>query len=332
MSARTTLTVLLALALFAAPASARIWQVNNKPGVAADFTTLQAAHDSSAVESGDTLYVSGSAAPYGDLTATKELHVFGPGYFLEENGANQASPLSATIGNVVLDPGSEGSLVTGVDLQSVTVSAGHVDLLRSKVREPLEVSQDIRHVRIGQSHIGSSIGVGSGCSDILIHNNCFLYGPTWGGNVLSMSTSASAEVTHNVFAGGNYDFLLYNSTVTNNIVTFASSISGSGNTYSYNMSATDLFGTVDGNVANANIATVFVGSAEGSTDGQWQLRDDSPAIGAGFNGVDMGAFGGAAPYVLSGIPPIPTIYSMASPAIATTSGGLAVSVSVRSRN
>jgi hypothetical protein len=31
----------------------------------------------------------------------------------------------------------------------------------------------------------------------------------------------------------------------------------------------------------------------------------SPGLGAGFGGTDCGIFGGAEPYVLSGIPPIP---------------------------
>ncbi|MEO6831367.1 MAG: hypothetical protein ABI378_03795, partial [Chitinophagaceae bacterium] len=53
-----------------------------------------------------------------------------------------------------------------------------------------------------------------------------------------------------------------------------------------------------------------------SHDGQFQLLSSSPAIGAGFLNsvtVDCGAFGGAAPYVLSGMPDIPSIYSLTVP-------------------
>ena len=78
------------------------------------------------------------------------------------------------------------------------------------------------------------------------------------------------------------------------------------------------------------MATVFVGS--GSTDGQWQLAEDSPARETGHNNVDMGIFGGPTPYVLSGIPAIPTIYSFQAPSIGSTEDGLRVNLSVKSRN
>lgn len=54
-----------------------------------------------------------------------------------------------------------------------------------------------------------------------------------------------------------------------------------------------------------------------SHDGQYQLKTGCPAVNAGvINGtpVDCGAFGGAAPYILSGMPGIPSIYSLTVPA------------------
>jgi hypothetical protein len=68
------------------------------------------------------------------------------------------------------------------------------------------------------------------------------------------------------------------------------------------------------NIVSNNVTDngqVFVGT--GSTDGQWQLKPGSPAIGAGVGGVDCGMFGGDSPYVLSGIPSIPTIYFFNAP-------------------
>lgn len=42
-------------------------------------------------------------------------------------------------------------------------------------------------------------------------------------------------------------------------------------------------------------------------DRDFQLREGSPAIGAGTAGIDQGAFGGDRPYVLSGLPPVPAV-------------------------
>lgn len=119
--------------------------------------------------------------------------------------------------------------------------------------------------------------------------------------------------------------------MSNNIVQEAAgTVTGTGNSIYNNIDAGDHFGTENGNQVNVDMSTVFVGT--GSTDGQWQLAAGSPAIGAGFNGVDCGMFGGPTPYVLSGIPSIPSIYIFDAPAIGSTAGGLPVRLSVKSRN
>lgn len=63
-----------------------------------------------------------------------------------------------------------------------------------------------------------------------------------------------------------------------------------------------------------NLSTgYFLGGTTGSYDSRFALAPASPAIGAGFGGVDIGAFGGPTPYKLSGIPTIPSIYLITSP-------------------
>ena len=71
---------------------------------------------------------------------------------------------------------------------------------------------------------------------------------------------------------------------------------------------------------------------EGTTDGQWQLALGSPGIGAGIGGVDVGAFGGPNPYVLSGIPNLPAIYHFVAPAIGSTQSGLQVELKAKGNN
>ena len=76
----------------------------------------------------------------------------------------------------------------------------------------------------------------------------------------------------------------------------------------------------------------FAGNQGYSTDERWQLKSGGLASGAGENGIDCGMFGGSAPYILSGLPPVPRIYE----AIISTSGssvsGLPVIIKVKSQN
>ena len=97
-----------------------------------------------------------------------------------------------------------------------------------------------------------------------------------------------------------------------------------------NISSGTVFGTSNGNQSNVDMSTVFVGPEGNSTDGQWQLKPGSPAIGAGTDGNDIGMFGGPSPYVLSGIPGIPHIYFFSSPANGSGSSGLQVHIKAKS--
>lgn len=63
-----------------------------------------------------------------------------------------------------------------------------------------------------------------------------------------------------------------------------------------------------------------------SPDGYYKLRTGSPAIGAGRNGGDLGAFGGVNAYRLSGLPSIPRITNLTIDAVATDANGLTFNV------
>ena len=89
----------------------------------------------------------------------------------------------------------------------------------------------------------------------------------------------------------------------------------------------------NGNQFNIDMATVFAdfdGSLDLSTDGKWELKAGSPAIEAGISDADCGAFGGPAPYILSGVPNLPHIYQADVPASATSESGLQVTIKVKS--
>ena len=79
-----------------------------------------------------------------------------------------------------------------------------------------------------------------------------------------------------------------------------------------NIGASTQFGTANGNKSSVDLSTVFVcqggGCSTYSSDGMYQLKSGSVAAGAGYGGTDCGMFGGNYPYVLSGVPSVPSIY------------------------
>jgi hypothetical protein len=102
----------------------------------------------------------------------------------------------------------------------------------------------------------------------------------------------------------------------NNVQCFNNILTGGSCTLTTTMTANNLCsGTQlpagNNNQLNVSMSDVFVcwSSCTGySSDGRYQLKAGSPAIGAGSNGEDCGMFGGNDPYVLSGLPAIPAIY------------------------
>ncbi|MEJ8802779.1 hypothetical protein [Pontibacter sp. H249] len=94
----------------------------------------------------------------------------------------------------------------------------------------------------------------------------------------------------------------------------------------HNIAALSQFGTENNNQANVAPTNIFIGGE--SPDGQYQIKENGPADNTGRNGVDIGAFGGPAPYRLSGIPNIPHIYELTTDGFATEAGELKVQIKV----
>ena len=67
-------------------------------------------------------------------------------------------------------------------------------------------------------------------------------------------------------------------------------------------------------------------------DARSQLKAGAVALTAGEAGTQAGAFGGDDPYVLSGIPFIPTITQLTVPATVTQNGTLNVTVKAQTNN
>ncbi|MBD0259039.1 MAG: hypothetical protein ICV83_25250 [Cytophagales bacterium] len=348
---------LIVSVLLTMPVSAKIWRVNNNTGVAADFTTLQAAHDGAA--NGDTLHVEGSATSYGALTLTKKLVIIGPGYYLGENPDTQALKLTAKAGYIRFFQASAGSVLMGMDMQGQNTDVHANDITIKRNLYALPNGNDnpewgvgaiylyyqysgsgnlgpIANIFIVQNY-GARISNSYAATGVLITNNFLTTNsyvdPTtnW---AVTLDDNTEAILKNNVIRG---KVQLFNSNVTNNIL-FAGTFEKNNNLVSNNLGSGTQFDNANGNKQNVDMATVFVGAGEGvSTDGRWNLKAGSPAIGAGYgstpqNRVDAGMFSGSTPYVLSGMPPVPSVYFFENQPVGSSADGIDVTIRVKSRN
>lgn len=349
-----TLLALVCFLLNSQHSQAKIWRVNNNPGVAADFNDLQTAHNGAA--SGDTLHIEGSPASYGSATFTKKLIVLGPGYFLDENPNSQALLHSGKLGTVTYNMGSEGSVIMGIDFLASGISVFTDDILirRNKFSSPSGATPDYsigtvniyyhsnnsgipaNNVIISQN-FGLKVAVNYASTGVLITNNYIAY-EAWGGdattgNALSAHANAIILVQNNIFRRGKV--IAYNSNFTNNIMVNGQ-FEGTGNLSSNNLGSGTQFGNTNGNQENVIITNVFVGAGTGVTsEGQWKLKAGSPAIGAGYgstaqNPIDCGMYSGQNSYVLGGMPPMPAIYSFEVQPIGSNTDPIDVKVKVKS--
>lgn len=347
---------LLAICFFAFSASAKIWRVNNNSGVNADFTTLAAAHDGASA--GDTLHLEASPTSYGGATFTKKLVVIGPGYYLDQNPNTQATKQTALVSSIALYAGASGSVITGVDFTNgnISVHASDIVIRRNKFSQANGANVDyytgsintytnhqgdnapVSNIIISQN-FGVSISVNYASSGILISNNYLSYnsyaGDATTAHVLNFNANASGIIQNNIIRRGKVT--VNNSTLTNNIM-IAGTYSGTGNLVSNNLADTSQFGTDNNNKANVDMGTVFLGpGADISYDGQWKLAGGSPAIGAGYgsttqNPVDAGIYSGHTPYVLSGMPAVPSIYYFENKPVGSNSDPITVTIKVKSNN
>ncbi|WP_226177227.1 hypothetical protein [Hymenobacter lucidus] len=309
--------------LIATSAEAKVWRVDNNTGTPGDFTTATAAVTSSSVASGDTLYFNGSATDYGSATLTKKLVMIGPGYFLNENPETQVVTQTARLSNIVLNPGSQGSEVMGFEGVSCDIRTSNIVMRRNKdcyAYIGYYISTGVSNVFVSQNYI-YAVYVGSSCTNVFITNNYIF------SSGISSSTTAVIHVAQNVINGPG--ITTYNSFVYNNIMN-SGSVSGTGNSYNNNLCNGTQFAAGNGNVQNVTMTNVFVGT--GSTDGKWKLKAGSPALGAGINGEECGMFGGNEPYILSGLPPIPAIWSFSQPSIVPASGTLQIRIKANAHN
>lgn len=328
-----------------------IRRVNNNPGVTGVnvYTTAQAAHD--AAVANDILIIEPSVTSYGDLMLTKPLEIYGNGYFLNVNTELKADQRSSILGTVVLAAGSSGCSFYGIvsysifsnrvgstpyavnnitidrcyfttisflnpyngggqgtaNLSNISILRSYIDALQLSPLSPATItSVSIQNNIIRSITNGGTVGVGF---EGIVRNNT-IYGQAAGSTIL-----------------------FSNSAIENNLLSSGGLIPSFNSTLSNNVSSTDSFTGGVGNQNNFNVASALIGTGAGiSTDESYQLKAGSSLKTAGSGGIEVGAYGGTTPYVVSGIPAIPSITSMNYTSTGSNSLPLQVTISVKSNN
>lgn len=320
-------------------ANATSWRVNNNPAIDADFATLEAAV--AGASAGDTLYMEGSNFSYGAGVLTKPLVLIGPGYFLTENDSTQVSNLEANFTSFVIDSTASGCRVYGCQFDdNVEINGSNVIFARNWVYGEFSSGQGINvgeeneviNVSIIQNFCnkieGGYYSYDPAAHNILIANNIIA-------GVIRFHSLSTLVITNNVIKS---EVNVYNSIIKNNIHHYSAGFGfkvNTGNVFEYNLTSKLTPPPGTGNIGDIAPIDVFADFNENlgfSTDGKWQLKAGSPAIGAGENGADCGAFGGTSPYVLSGLPAVPHIYQAIVPTSGSAASGLPVIIKVKSQN
>ena len=316
-------------------AFATIWQVNNIVGVYSNFTSLQAAYN--AASSGDTLYIYGSSTGYGDLSMTKPLTLIGPGYYLSQNPQTQSNYTPASINVLYFRPNSGGSVVMGLTIGQISCKTSNITIRRNMLLNGVQVSDSSlsnnSNIIVSQNYIaGGCVQTYSGIvSNVTVSNNIIV-------GCISLNTGSNYTVLNNYISGTVY---MNNGTFKNNIhsnynintgstsSTFTNTVVQnnvfSGRTLS-NGSVEIAIDTPANKINFTSLSLVF--TQTGSNDGKYQLKTGSPAIGFAYGGGDCGPFGSGSPYILSGMPNIPSVYEFIVP----PAGGSNLSITIKAKS
>lgn len=318
-------------------ASATCWRINPSPYAGAQFKTVDEAMDDINVLPGDTLLLD-PGLHSGFTLQRNNMTVIGSGYFLDKNkdwAETQATVIST---NVYL---SEGSKIEGCDLYGLYLNKnciasrckansisysykGGEYLITQCYVETLTLEEScIARNNIITNHVSG----GNGCvfeNNIVISNNSY--------NSSIVSNFRNSTLRNNILISTRTGFDSNQKPYSTYI--FSSSSDMKNNVIQNNvLSIPERYAdpTIPNNFfVGATVANTFVN--EGAEDAMYQLLETSAAKGAATHGGDCGAFGGATPYVISGIPQfLPHITEALIPA-KPTDGKITVKLKIANQN
>ena len=349
------ITLIFTIIMSISIAHAAIITVDNKTPSVGQFKTLQEAHD--AANDGDTIYVYPTEAVYSAISVAKKLKLIGTG----SSRPGESLSTTSISGTILFEEGSALSVLEGFSGSfNVTFNESNITIQKNKINYITVNADDIiikrnriRRIAINENHKGTVIlqnyvydNSGNylitieNNNEILISNNLLwnMYdqhnSPNWsssscyGKGIKADFSNITLTIIYNIistaFSRDNHGRALNisnaNIYVANNIILSGSVYKTSNNFYN-NMSNSTQFPSGNGNLRNIDMSKVFV---DPSND--FHLLEDSPAKGAGTDGVDMGIYGGSTPYLDDGKPSLPSIVKLKADHSASQANGLEIEI------
>lgn len=339
---KSTTTIIVALLLFNLSLSGQTRYRVNNTGVTTDETRLDDAIANASSVVADILIVEHSDDRYEPFTVdvNKEIIIYGTGYFLEDNACTQADTRISELGTVRVT--ADDVILSGLTIDSLIIDADNVVVERCLIREHMQVGSSTGIVDapvIRQCYFYSAadrvVGI-DGATNLIFANNFVRSTNATGTYNLEMSTTSSGVILNNLFYG-EPDCLFKNVSINNNYFEFsiidpASSGITVSNNYAYDDSFIYLYQAM-GTQYDYPEDSIFRTGFEPSRDGRYQLKDtgSNPLENNGSDGTDVGMYGGSYNYVLSGMPPIPSIWFYNGGITGTNGTGVNVNLKAKSR-
>ncbi len=346
------LSATFAFYLLSTASQATVWRVNYNQLHATNCSTckfgptgVQQAINLADEEGGDTIQVEPSQFVYDAINVTKPVTIIGAGFMhgpaATQNPDLQANPNYSRIFKVVFAPGSAGSTMTGIVfgagsniVQGIEINASNITIDRNMRAANANNSTiyitgtNLMDITISRNYLRNIAEPGGAqtISNLRILNNYFEVGV-----FLNDATDSYPNllVQNNTFNGNTVNEL-YTATFVYNILAQGSVVLNNNDIHHNIAVSTTGLPTSEGPTNQNGITPLFVGT--GSDDAKWKLQANSPAIDYMDTNVQLGMYGGANPYILSGIPAIPTIYQLQTTVSTTVGGTVDVTLSTKTNN
>lgn len=325
-----------------------IRRVSNIPGAAIGANTYTNIPEAiTAADNDDVIYIEPSSTTYPGFTVNKKLHFIGNGYFLTENSDTPQNKATSRISGLVeYVAGSGDGSARGIEFDAgIQLANSYGVLFRGNHIQNIQLGLNTGGHTIIENFIDAEV---RGASDnsagqtIALSNNIIF------GSILYLKNSS---ITHNSISGANGYFSVYENSgcqISNNILDAETNAINpfpdlhalnNNSSISHNLklihpSVDFPDQNLDGSIySHLGSETFVVESPWGHSPRQdkvFMLKAGSPAAGSGTGGADIGAFGSASPYRLSGMPRLPVITALTSSNSGSPLSPLQVTISVKS--
>lgn len=345
--------VVVALLFISFAATAREWHVNNKQGIPAHFSDINAAMASADVVDGDTLYIGNGAVLEDAQTINKAVTVIGTGW-----GYNDSQIVPAKMkGDITISSVNAkiiGLYITGIvyaNADGIVIERCHIvnGIYNSVASSRVHIRNcytgtidsnasnnwwEIRN-NIIESSKSNNTGIMDRLYNAVIENNIIRnisgagYG-SWSKHRILFDGCNYCTIKNNVIYCGNDNYAItdvdinyYFHECNNTIV--------QNNVMSLQSSAENRF---PGNICTNSCDRKLIFKCSGSVESgeYYSLKEGSPAIGAGENGIDCGVMAGVYKFAPFGRPRNIPVLKKASVPVMPTDGKVKVSFKIENNN